>query len=300
MLIWFLKRYAQLPLPLIHGLGVVTGWLMFLGSRKFAATTRDNIAASGLAEQPATFRRLLRRNIAESGKGVLETFAIWFRPYQQMLGWVRACQGWEHVEAALREKRGIIFLTPHLGCFEITSLYYGARHPVTVLYRPSRQAWLTPLIHFGRARGQVKLAPTSMQGVRSLLRALKQGEAVGILPDQAPARAEGEWADFFGRPAYTMTLVAKLEKATDATVLMAFGERLPWGRGYIVHFQPFAGAPTPTAINVAVERLVRQRPEQYLWSYPRHKIPGGIAPPEQANSDQPSAVSKTHCDGAES
>ncbi len=281
MLIWLLKRYAQLPLPLIHGLGIVVGWIMFLGSRKFAFWSKENLAASSIADQPAGYRRLLRQNIAETGKSVLETFAIWFRPYQQVLGWVRACHGWEHVEAALQKKRGIIFLTPHLGCFEITSLYYGAKHPVTVMYRPPRQAWLMPLIHQGRARGQVKLAPANMQGVRALLRALKQGDAVGILPDQAPAYAEGEWADFFGRPAYTMTLVAKLEKATGATILMAFGERLPWGQGYIVHFEPFNGAPTPTLMNAAIEQLVRKKPEQYLWSYQRHKIPGGVAPPKK-------------------
>ncbi len=281
MLIWLLKRYAQLPLPLIHGLGIVVGWIMFLGSRKFAFWSKENLAASSIADHPAGYRRLLRQNIAETGKSVLETFAIWFRPYQQVLGWVRACHGWEHVEAALQKKRGIIFLTPHLGCFEITSLYYGAKHPVTVMYRPPRQAWLMPLIHQGRARGQVKLAPANMQGVRALLRALKQGDAVGILPDQAPAYAEGEWADFFGRPAYTMTLVAKLEKATGATILMAFGERLPWGQGYIVHFEPFNGAPTPTLMNAAIEQLVRKKPEQYLWSYQRHKIPGGVAPPKK-------------------
>lgn len=279
MLPRLLKLFAQLPLALIHGLGVLVGWGMYLGSRRFASRTLANLTASGLAHTKKQFRHLLRHNIAETGKGMLETFAIWFRPQNQALKWVRACHGWEHVESALKKNRGIIFLTPHLGCYEITSLYYAARHPISVLYRPPRKAWLESLIHAGRARGQVKLAPTSMQGVRALLKALKQGEAIGILPDQVPANGEGEWADLFGRPAYTMTLVGRLAQATDAVALMAFGERLPWGKGYVIHIEPLAALPEPAALNAAIEQLVRRKPEQYLWSYQRHKIPHGVTPP---------------------
>lgn len=279
MLIWLLKRFAQLPLPVIHGLGVIAGWVMFFSSRKFTGWARRNIAASGLADQPVQYRRLLRKNIAETGKSALETLAIWFRPHEKVLDWVRACHGWEHVDTALQKKQGIIFLTPHLGCYEITSLYYAARHPISVLYRPPRKAWLTPMIHAGRARGQVKLAPTTMQGVRVLLKALKQGEAIGILPDQVPDKAEGEWANFFGRPAYTMTLVGKLAQTTNASVLMAFGERLPWGKGYVIHIEPLTEMPEPATLNLAIEQMVRRKPEQYFWSYQRHKIPAGVAPP---------------------
>ena len=132
---------------------------------------------------------------------------------------------------------------------------------------------MTPLVEAGRSRGHVKLAPTNLSGVRSLLRALKNGEAVGILPDQVPPPNEGEWAQFFGNPAYTMTLAGKLAESTGATVLMAFGERLPWGRGYVIHIAPLSQAPTPQHINDSIEALVRRRPEQYLWSYRRFKQP---------------------------
>lgn len=279
MVLWFLRLYSRLPLPLIHVLGVIVGIAMFLGSRKFAGHLRRNLATAGLTHTPQALRRLLWRNIVETGKHTLETLAIWFAPEQRVLSWVRECRGWPHVEDALQRGRGIIFLTPHLGCFEITALYYAARHPISVLYRPPRKAWLAPLVHTGRSRGQVKLAPTNLRGVRGLFNALKQNEAIGILPDQVPGRGEGEWASFLGRPAYTMTLVGRLAEATQAPVLLAFGERLSWGRGYVIHIQPFTETPTPLALNAAIEQLVRQRPEQYLWSYQRHKIPHGVAPP---------------------
>lgn len=280
MLTWLLRLLSRLPLPVIHGIGSVIGQGYF-GTGRLARRTRDNLAASRIAGDEPQLRRLIRRSFTESGKGALETFAIWMRPQQQVLHWVHACHGWEHVEQAWREQRGIIFLTPHLGCFEITAQYYAAHRPISVLYRPPRQRWLAPLIEEGRARGRITLAPTTLTGVRDLLRALKQHEAVGILPDQNPGKNEGEWADFFGRPAYTMTLVQRLAQNTGATVLLAFGERLPWGRGYVIHIEPFDEAPTPAAINKAIEQLVRRKPEQYLWSYPRHRKPKGVAPPPQ-------------------
>ena len=278
MLTWLLRQFARLPLPLIHLLGGIAGWGLYLGSRKTAGRMRNHLRASGLCPGEAAYRRILHRNIAETGKGMLETFAIWFRPHEQVLQWVRECRGWEHVESALAAGRGIIFLTPHLGCFEITSLYYAARHPISVLYRPPRKAWLAPLIHAGRVRGQITLAPTNLKGVRGLLQGLKRGEAIGILPDQVPSAGEGEWANFFGRPAYTMTLVSRLVQSTDATVLMAFGQRLAAGRGYVIHIEPLQKQATTDNLNAAIEALVRRCPEQYLWSYPRYKVPRGAPP----------------------
>jgi KDO2-lipid IV(A) lauroyltransferase len=273
MLLALLRLYARLPLPLVHVLGIIAGWGMYLFDAKFSRRLRKNILSVNIAEDEPAFRRLVHTSIRETGKGLMETFAIWFRPEKSVLKWVKACHGWEHVENALQNGKGIIFLTPHLGCYEITSIYYAARHPLTVLYRPSRQPWLTPIMEQGRSRGKVRLAPTNMGGLRELLRALRKDEAVGILPDQVPEAGEGVWAHFFDRPAYTMTLVEKLADTTGATILMAFGERLTWGRGYILHIRPLSGDASPQNMNDSIERLVRSKPGQYLWSYRRFKIP---------------------------
>lgn len=283
MLKALLRLYARLPLPLIHGLGIIAGWVMYLCDVKFSRRVRNNLLSVNIAENEPEYRRLVHTSIQETGKGLMETFAIWFRPEQSVLKWVRECHGWEHVEAALAQGKGIIFLTPHLGCYEITSLYYAARHPITVLYRPSRQQWLEPIMEAGRSRGKVRLAPTSLGGLRNLLRTLRKDEAIGILPDQVPESGEGVWARFFGKPAYTITLVEKLANTTGAAVLLAFGERLSWGRGYILHIEPLQGGATPQNMNDGIERLVRRKPEQYLWSYRRFKIPPHTAdsrPPE--------------------
>jgi KDO2-lipid IV(A) lauroyltransferase len=250
------------------------GLINYLFNNDHRAHAKRNIKQSELTSRQATFKKMLFKSTLENSKGAFETFAIWFKRQSDVLNWVKNVDGWQAVETALESGKGLIFLTPHLGCFEITSLYYGAHHPMAVLYRQPRQPWLLPLITSGRQRGKVTLAPANSQGVKQLLQALKRGEAIGILPDQAPLEGEGEWAPFFGRPAYTMTLASKLAQKTGAHVFMAFGERLSWGRGYHIHIRPIetGGINTPTLLNAEIERTIQQCPEQYLWVYDRYKV----------------------------
>lgn len=276
---WLVKVLARLPLRVVHGLGAGLGWLAYWASPTYGRRIRENLAASGIARRDAEYRHLLRANIAESGKGLLELFVVWGRSLDQVLALVRECDGWEQVEAARAAGRGVVLLTPHLGCFEIAGLYCASRMPMTVLYRPPRLRWLQPIMAAGRGRGTMTLAPTDVTGVRKLLAALKRGEAIGVLPDQVPGSGDGVWAPFFGRPAYTMTLVGKLVERTRAAVILVFAERLEKGKGFRLSFAPMAwpasGEPKAAAeaMNAAVESLVRLRPEQYLWSYNRYKAP---------------------------
>jgi KDO2-lipid IV(A) lauroyltransferase len=271
MLGFFSKLIARLPLPAIHSIGKVLGWIVHLCTPGAARLQRSNLLQSGLCVNDDALKRLAHANISETGKAILETLAIWQWPQQQALQSVKGCNNWHLVEEALNRGKGLIFLTPHLGCFEITSIYYASRHPITVLFRPPKKSWLSPLIDAGRVKGQVKLAPANAQGVRALMQALKKGEAIGILPDQIPAAGEGEWADFFGKPAYTMTLAGKLAEKTGATVIMAFGERLAGGEGYRIHLTKVASIATPGLLNQAIEQQIKQKPEQYLWRYNRYK-----------------------------
>jgi len=264
------------PLPVLHNLGALVGWLAWLASPTYRRHLRTNAALAG-ASHAATAA------IAEAGKGILELPKLWLRPHAEVVERVVQVSGWDVVEAAWNEGRGILFLTPHLGCFEITAQYYAKFRPITVLYRRPKQAWLATLIETGRG-ASLKLAPADLGGVRRLIRALKSGEAVGMLPDQAPGAGEGIWAPFFGQPAYTMTLAARLAE-TGATVLLAYAERLHYGAGYHLKFlppmQPLSGdlAARVAQINAEIETLVRACPEQYLWGYNRYKIPAGAPPP---------------------
>lgn len=268
------KLLSRLSLPTIHRMGKTLGSLLHLLTPNTARIQRENIRQSGLCKSEAELERMIKVNIAETGKAILETLAIWEWSEQEALSKVQSVRNWHLVDEALVRGKGLIFLTPHLGCFEITSIYYGHYHPVTVLFRPPKKSWIAPMISAGRTKGKVKLAPANTAGVRLLMQALKNNEAIGILPDQNPAAGEGEWAPFFGKPAYTMSLASKLAEKTGATVIMVYGERLADGEGYIVHFSKLEdhAIATPALLNQAIEAQIKQCPSQYYWNYHRYKV----------------------------
>jgi KDO2-lipid IV(A) lauroyltransferase len=274
------RLLGRLPLRLLHGLGALFGWAAWLASPTYRRHLKENLA---LAYNPDEAAAILPAAVAHAGRGVLELPWLWTRPKADVVGLVTQVTGWELIEAAWQRGDGILFFTPHLGCFEITTQYYASRAPITVLYRRPKQAWLQPLIESGRGSANFRLAPADLSGVRLLLKALKRREAAGMLPDQVPGTGEGQWADFFGRPAYTMTLGARLSETARTTVLLAFAERLPGGAGYHLRFRApvieGTQAERVVAINRALEDLIRSCPQQYLWGYNRYKAPSGATPP---------------------
>jgi KDO2-lipid IV(A) lauroyltransferase len=258
------------------------------GLASFALSGRYRRRLFAHAAQAGYPRSVALATVGESGKLVAELPRLWLgRPVRVV--WAGA----EHIEATQALGAGVLFLTPHLGCFEITAQAYAQRfgsvHPMTVLFRPARQPWLRDLVASARERPGLHAAPTTLAGVKQLIKALKAGQAVGLLPDQVPPQGQGVWAPFFGRQAYTMTLSARLAQAGRVQILLSWGERLRWGRGYRVHvrpFEPLNGGPladdlaqAAQQINRAMEALVRECPAQYLWSYDRYKSPHRAAPP---------------------
>jgi KDO2-lipid IV(A) lauroyltransferase len=271
------------PLSWLHGLGAVLGWLSWIFSSTYRRHMHENMVLA-LGKEGA--RRVRSAAIANAGKSSLELPKIWLRPLEETAARVVKISGWELAETAMRAGKGIVYLTPHLGCFEVCAQYLSTHAPITVLYRPPKQAWLQTMIEAGRMRAQLHIAAADLAGVRTLLKALKRGEAVGMLPDQAPRVGEGRWLDFFGKPAYTMTLAARLTES-GAAAIMVWAERLPGGAGYHFHLQhptrPISGSTEERAQQISheIEQLIRQCPEQYLWGYNRYKRPRGVeAPPE--------------------
>ncbi len=274
----YLRLIARLPLPLLHALGALLGLVAHPFSGR-SADLRANLRQAGLD------RLGLRLRVAmHFGMGVLELLPAWLRPFTASIALVREVRGLEHLEAARQSGRGVLAMTPHLGCWELAGLYVASHMPIVELYRPPRQAWADRLMRMGRERGQARLAAPDIKGVRALLAALKRGEAAGILPDQVASRGDGVWAPFFGRPAYTPTLAFRLARATGAVPLLLFCERLTWGRGFRLWVEPLPDFPDDAAaaaarLNAALEALIRRHPEQYLWRYRRYKRPGDAPPP---------------------
>jgi KDO2-lipid IV(A) lauroyltransferase len=278
MLVLLFRLLAHLPLPVLHTLGAALGWLVYLLSPSYRRRLRGNLERAGYGTH-------LRAAIAESGKAILELPFVWCAPQERVTRHA-TMENWELVQRQLDSGKGIVFLTPHLGCFELTAQQVSLRQELTVMYRPPRKSALKPLVEGARSRQNMHLAPANLSGVRMLVKALKGGQPVGVLPDQVPQEGEGVWAPFFGRDAYTMTLPAKLAQLGKADILLVYAERLPRGRGYVIRFVPFEGelsgtpAEQAATINRAMEQLIARCPSQYFWSYNRYKRPQGVAAPE--------------------
>lgn len=292
------RLLARVPLPLAQRIGVLLGWIVWWSSPTYRRNFRAQSRAAGFAAAE------VRPAIGAAGMAVAELPWLWARPQGlSVLPRIVRWEGAQAYEAALAERRGVITLTPHLGCWEILGQAIGERFlaahgPLTALFRPARKPWLQALVAGARDRPGLTTLPTTLAGVRGLIRVLRGGGYTGVLPDQVPPQGQGVWAPMFGRPAYTMTLVARLVQQTGARVFFSVGERLPRGQGYVVRFVPFEGTAltdpraTPeaaaAALNEGVAQLVRQWPGQYLWGYARFKQPrieaAAPAAPKEATS----------------
>lgn len=273
----FVFRFLSLlPLWLVHALGAAVGVLAYRGSAVYRKRFLENVRLSRL---DADSHAWLAHAARHAGCMVAELPRLWMGA-SVSVHW----DGAQLIDAAHALGKGVVFLTPHLGCFEITPQAYAQRYAgegrsITVLFRPPRKAWLNNVVTLSRNRAGLHTAPTTLSGVKTLLKALKSGQAVGLLPDQVPPDGLGVWAPFYGREAYTMTLPARLAQQTGATLLLAWGERLAGGRGFCVHVRPFAqtlsanSSAAATQINQAMEGLIAECPEQYLWGYARYKLP---------------------------
>lgn len=278
LMIYVFRFLSFWPLRVLHAVGAGLGWLVWGLSAAYRRQFRANVAQAGLAFEVA------RPAIGEAGRFVAELPKLWMRaPGVSCLGNVQI-DGREHAEHAFSQGRGVIFFGPHCGSFELgpqaLAELYG---PITAIYRPARQAWLARLERMARNRANLTVVPASLSGIRLMHKTLKANQAVALLTDQVPPEGLGVWAPFFGRPAYTMTLAARLALQSGAVLLPVSCERLPRGAGYYLKIWPaVAGLEAPaksdllhavTQINRAIEAIVLSQPGQYLWGYARYKTP---------------------------
>ena len=277
---------ARWPLWLLHLAGALLGWLTYWASPAYRRRFDANVAQAGVAPVDA------RPAIAHAGRLLMELPFLWLRPAGEPIRPRLDWQGETLLTDALRRGKGIVLLTPHMGSFEVTAQacaqsFAAEFGPITVLFRPARKPWVRALMRGARERPGVATAPATLSGVRQMMRALRRGEAVGLLPDQVPPDGMGVWTPFFGQPAYTMTLAARLVQQTGATPLLIWGERLPQGAGFVVRVSELpeplprddpTQAESAAVINRAMEQLIRQCPQQYLWGYHRYKAPRSGTP----------------------
>ena len=275
---YLLKFLSFFPLVVLHHLGRLIGHLLFIFPNKAKTVTHANIQHCFPDKTKHAQQQLIKLSLIEMGKTFTESAAIWFWPKEKLAVLLHDSLSTTRLKETVQPNQGIIFLTPHLGAWELSGFYCTQIRPLTAMYRPPRLGSLEPIIRQGRENLDMKLAPTAAQGIRRLSRALKQNEGIGILPDQDPGKNGGVFVPFFNQPANTMTLVSRLAIKTKAPVFFIYAERLPKGKGYLIHCEQAPKALTDgtleesvAALNQSVEHCVQQLPTQYQWSYKRFK-----------------------------
>ncbi len=269
------KALASLPLTVLQKIGYSAGWLLWFLPGKYKRRAWINMRRA----MPDATPDMLRESLINVGQLFLE-MPYWHSHLdEQEIARQVQFDGWDNIEQALNKGKGLILLGPHAGNFESLGAIYTSRFPATVLFRPPRVVWLQEWIIKTRSRARLTMAPANHIGVRSLVKALKRGQSIGILPDQVPVMGEGAWAPFFGEPAYTTTLVERLQRLTQAPIFVMAAKRNGIGKGFTVHchelVEQLSEDPERAAaqINRAMEDMIRLMPTQYLWGYNRYKQP---------------------------
>jgi len=270
---------AKLPASWQLGLGRGLGRVLRRFKKREERAARRNLELCFPELDAAEQRELLDRHFDAVGMSFVEMAIGWHTPIDRLLERV-SIHGREHLEQALA-RGGALLVGAHFTTLEVGYAVLEALTPrASCMYRPQRNAMMDVMIRRGRyrfAKHQI-----SRDNVRALVRALRDGYAVGYLPDQTHLGNQSELIPFFGEPAVTNTATTKLVAISGATMLPYFFRRLPSGDYRVDIGPPLAGFPSESPKHDAerlfglLEDYIRLAPEQYLWLYKKFK---GRPPP---------------------
>lgn len=283
VLIALFQLLSLFPIRLLRWFGRLIGRLLWSTNSRSRQVTEENLALCFPDMALLERVELARISLQHLGMTAMELGPIWRRPVKKLFNKVVNVEGWEYLEQGMAAGKGIIILPPHIGAWELLGLYTAEHYPVTTLYQPPDNPAMHDLIVNARTRNSSGLAPTNTKGVKMLLKALKRGEIIGILPDQVPPLEGADFAPFFEIPALTTTLVTNLARRTGAMVVTGCALRDASSANFHIVYElvpeEIYSEDTETSLtilNKKVEDCVLKAPEQYQWEYKRFKKqPGG-------------------------
>lgn len=293
LLVLTVAALTRLPWPWLRAAADALATRTLRRNAREARVARRNLELAYPDLLPVEREQLVQAILRTTARQTVETLRLWTRPSTRNLPTIDELIGTQHLDAAIAAGRGVIVAAPHHGNWELLSQWLASRTPLAILYAPPESPVGDAFLQQVRATqdqvGRITQVRAEAAGVRQLLKWLKDGGVVGILPDQQPKQGDGEFAPFFDRPALTMSLLGRLVARTGATVLVAWCERIadtPTGPRFALHIEPMpAGIAdtdavvSATALNAVVEHVARRDPAQYQWTYKRFSLqPDGRNP----------------------
>ncbi|MET0756115.1 MAG: lauroyl acyltransferase [Pseudoxanthomonas sp.] len=272
----------RLPWPWLRGLADLLAWIWLRLDARESRVARRNLQLAYPELLPSQRDELQARILRTTARQAFETLRFWTRPPAENLARLRERRNEALYDAALASGKGVIVVAPHFGNWELLNQWLSSRGPIAIVYNPPESKVGDAFLLRVRGADNIRQVRAEGPAVRQLWKALKEGGAVGILPDQQPKMGDGEFAPFFGIQALTMTLVSRLAERTGAAVLFAWCERTGADLDFALHVEPapegIADADpvaAATILNAMIERIARRDPSQYQWTYKRY----GARPP---------------------
>ena len=271
------RMISTLPLPVVALVGAALGEILFVIIPSRRRITIRNLSACfpELGERQA--RRLARKNYRAMSQAIFDTAISWWSSDARLRRLTRY-RNREFYDKALEGDRPIILLMGHFIVMEVGGLALSMERPLIDIYKaPSNPVAHLLAVHGLNRSGFATLIEKS-EGLKPVIRAMREGEPLCYLPDQDQGRANSVFVPFFGVQAATLNLLGKLAKTTNAVVIPCFARQLSFGRGYEVIFkEPLQDFPVgdeaqdATRMNQIIEEAVREMPDQYFWVHKRFK-----------------------------
>ncbi len=276
LLVGLIRIFAYFPISLGRIITAGLAWVIYKLNTTSRKVTETNLKLCYPHLNKNEIDKLTRDSIKSSSHLITEIPRVWLRPNNKTVELIHQVEGEDLLKgASSNPDAGILILTPHLGNWEVLFPYLLQDYTVSALYRPPNIAQLESIVRTGRQRGGGKIIKTTRMDARKMLKVLKNGELLILLPDQNPQDGSGVYAPFFGIPAYTMTLPQGLVKRTRAKVILASVIRTD--KGYSIHFinvdiDPSLSEEVYSAqMNSYLQQVIDKNPEQYEWAYKRFK-----------------------------
>ncbi len=273
-----LKILARIPLPVLSLMAWPLGLLLILIPNKQRHYARVNVRICLPQLPPLQRQWIWMRSLIETVKTLLESPKLWLGKQNTVLQLIRKIDGLGAVKEAMEKGRGVIFIAPHLGNWEIIGQFYSHHFPMVLMYRPQKNKELDNIIRNGRERFGAQLVPSTRRGLAILLKNLHENKTIGVLPDQNPGAGAGVYVPFFGVAANTPIFATRLASRTGAAAFIVTAERLAFGRGYHLHIEAASKCLYDKNVEVGaacmnrdMEKIILRRPEQYWWGYNRFR-----------------------------
>jgi len=278
LVVGFLRLFALLPWRAVQGSGRFIGWLMWKLPNRSREVARTNLSKCFPELDAAERERLLGQSLQQIGMAFTESACAWIWPADKTLRLVREVEGLEVLEQALASGKGVVGITSHLGNWEVLNHFYCAQCKPIIFYRPPKLKAVDDLLQRQRVQLGNKVAPSTREGIISVIKEVRKGGAVGIPADPEPSEGAGVFVPFLGTQALTSKFVPGMLTGGKAVGVFLHALRLDDGSGYKVILEAAPPAMYDEDVEVAVaamsgviERYVRTWPSQYMWTMKRFK-----------------------------